>query len=240
MEPLIALLIAALCALLLRKPIHKAPIAFYVLAVILDILFLSHVTFSVAPDVARIVFPYMQRCLLSFSFLTVVMFIGVLPDSLKLKKDLLAIRGELSIIAALLSLGHIVHYLNAYLGRVFLQPSTIDANLLVSFCLSSLLVILLAILTVTSFKAVRSKMNPTTWKKIQKSAYVFYVLIYVHLVLILLPVSAQLSQKAIASVVFYSAIMLVYVVLRVGVALTEKNRRKSKEVEAAGVSISDA
>lgn len=228
MEPLIALAIAILFALLLKKPLRKAPLVFYIVAVALDILFLSHVTFTFAPNIARTVFPYMQRCLLSFAFLSVVMFIGVLPDTLKIKKDLLAVRGELSIFAALLSLGHIVHYLVSYLGRIFLSPSTIDSNLLVSFALSSLLVILLAVLTVTSFKTVRSKMNVASWKKLQKLAYVFYGLIYVHLVLILLPVSAHLSEKAIMSVVFYSAIMLIYLVARLRLYLVDRGKEQDQ------------
>ena len=43
------------------------------------------------------------------------------------------------------------------------------------------------ILTVTSFPQVRKKMNAVKWKKLQRTAYIFYGLIYAHILLINVP-----------------------------------------------------
>ena len=235
MEILIALAICIVFVAVFRIPIKKVPGLFYVIAILLNIFFLSYMFFDVLPAPLRVLFPYMQRCLLAFGMLAIVMFVGVLPERSKLKQSLLVIRAELSIIGALLAIGHIAHYVSAYILRIFTNPTILAPNLLVSFCVSSALVILLAILTITSFAAVRKRMVPTTWKRIQKLAYVFFGMIYLHVLLILLPISSHVGQKAFTSIIIYTVIMLVYTITRVGAALMARRKRAGRAQENAAV-----
>ena len=49
------------------------------------------------------------------------------------------------------------------------------------------LVVLLVVLGVTSFAFVKRQMSTASWKKVQKLAYPFFGLVYVHPLLMLLP-----------------------------------------------------
>ncbi|MEG1624328.1 MAG: hypothetical protein RR300_05655, partial [Raoultibacter sp.] len=56
---------------------------------------------------------------------------------------------------------------------------------------------------------------PNRWKAVQRMAYAFFGLTYLHLVLVLLPTISSTGQKAALSIAVYSIIMLLYVMLRV-------------------------
>ncbi len=225
MEIIIALAAAIIFTLVFYLPLKRFPYVFYIAAIVIDIVYLSHVMLEFSPAIALILYPYMQRCIFAFALLTIVMFIGVFSESSKLKQKLVQIRGELSIFAALLAIGHIVNYLSSYIGRLVSNIGTVSTNLLLSFGVSVLLVILLSILTITSFKLVRKKMRTSNWKRLQKLAYVFFGLIYLHLILILVPSSSAINSKALISVIIYSVIMLVYFIARIRLALANKAKR---------------
>ncbi|MEG2948877.1 MAG: hypothetical protein RR822_05845 [Raoultibacter sp.] len=214
MELLIALALSVLFALVLRRSIKQYAIAYYIVAVAVDVLFLSRVLFDVSRDFAVITSPYIMRCLIGFGLFSVVMFIGVFPEKSKVRRMLMPIRGELSIIAAILVIGHVVNYLESYFGQILAGFVGMSLGMVLSFIVSSLLIVLLVILTVTSFSRVRKSMDPAVWKFVQKSAYVFFGLTYLHLVLVLLPTVSSTAQKAALSIAIYSAIMILYVVLR--------------------------
>ena len=91
--------------------------------------------------------------------------------------------------------------------------------------LALLLIVLLAALTVTSFNAVKTRMSSDAWKRLQKTAYAFFGLTYVHLVLVLAPTVSSSGQKAAFSIAAYTAIMLVYVALRAATHLRAKRAR---------------
>lgn len=207
----------------------KAPWVFYCLALVLSALFASHVLLSVAPSMARALYPYMQRGLLAFGLVTVVMFIGVFPRSRWVRRYLNPIRGELSIIAAFLAIGHIVNYLNAYLGKVLGGFAGMSLSASTSIVASFLLVALLAVLTITSFNIVKSKMESTAWKKVQMLAYAFYLLMFVHVLLILVPSVGQNGggERAFVSVVVYSIVFVVYIVARIARAILDRRGQEA-------------
>lgn len=215
MELLIALAISVLFAVLFRKQIKRYPVAFYIIAIAIDVLFLSKVLFGVSREFAVVVYPYLTRCLIGFAFFAVVMFIGVFSKGSKARHALMPIRGELSIIAAILTIGHVVNYLNSYLAQMLSGFVGMSEAMIISFVVSSLLIILLAALTVTSFNAVKTRMSKKSWKNLQKTAYVFFGLTYLHLLLVLAPTISSSGQRALFSICIYTLLMLVYVVLRV-------------------------
>lgn len=108
MELIISLVVTFLLVLLLRKPIKNYPVVFYVLLVAVDILFLSGVLFGVSREIATIGYPYVVRCLVGISLFVIVMYIGALGDGNRIRRMLMPIRGELSVMACILTFGHVI------------------------------------------------------------------------------------------------------------------------------------
>ena len=193
MEVLLAIVISVLFACALRKQIKRYAVSFYIVAVAVDVLFLSGVLFGVSREFAAAVYPYLTRCLLGFALFALVMYIGALPEGSRARQMLMPIRGELSIIAAILTIGHVANYLGTYL-----------ADILSGFAGMS-----------------------DAWKRLQKTAYVFFGLTYVHLVLVLAPTISSSGQKATFSIAAYTAVMLAYAALRVAAHLRAKRARSA-------------
>ena len=93
------------------------------------------------------------------------------------------LRGELSIMASVLAAGHIVAYGQVYFCRLFTQPESMQPVILAATILSLLLLLILIPLFLTSFQKIRRRMKPKSWKKLQRSAYLFYALVYLHVIL---------------------------------------------------------
>lgn len=210
---LLVLACTAAACFLLRTQIKKFPAVFYLLAVALDALFvagcLGLLPWFVWDGLSLLV----RRCALAFSLFTVVMFMGVLPVGSKARSWLMPVRGELSIVACILALGHAAFYLVSYAPRL-LAGGAAGANMRASFVAAVLLLVLLLVLGVTSFNVVKNRMRSTTWKRVQRFAYLFFALAYVHLALSLAPSALQGGASAQASMVAYTAVFALYAVLR--------------------------
>ena len=214
MEIFIALVLAIVISFACKPAIKRWPVAWYIGVVVLDIVFMTHVLSGVAPALDRSLYAYFNRGLLAFGFFVVVMFIGVFDGSSKVRQHLNPIRGELSIIGALLCLPHIVNYLMVYLKRIFAGFSGILSNIVVSFVVAVIVTVVLAVLTVTSFDRIRKAMTPAKWKRVQKWAYPFFILMYVHVVVALGPSALSGAGRARTSLIIYTVITVLYVALR--------------------------
>lgn len=211
------LCVIALC-FALRNPLKGCPAAFYALAILVDVVFLAGTMAGFAIDLPRFassgLLYLLQKCYLPLSLFAVVMFVGVLPDGSKAKQWLRPVRAELSIVAWILSLGHMTVYLISYAPRMFVGGAVVG-NVAVSFVFALLLFALLLVLGVTSFDVVKKHMGKETWKRVQRLAYVFFALVYVHLLLMLMPAALNGGIAARANVVVYSVLFVGYAVLRV-------------------------
>ncbi len=212
---LICVLLAVAFAFGCKVPLKKAPWVFYLLAVALDVLVVFAAQLDAPQWVYRSVILANGRCLFAFGLFTVVMFIGVLKDGSKAKRWLTPVRAELSIVASILAVGHMVRYINVYSPRVIASPSSLANGMLLSFVIAMLIGALLVLLAVTSFKVVKRHMSARVWKNIQRLAYPFFVLIYAHVLLIMLRPAMAGAPNAQVSLVVYGAIVVAYVVLRV-------------------------
>ena len=118
MDFLITLACTTAACFLLRNPVKRFPVLFYVLAAALDMLFLVG-CFGLLPWFAWSgLLVLMRRCLLAFSLFTVVMFVGVLPAGSKARAWLAPVRGELSLVACILAAGHVGFYVASYAPRM--------------------------------------------------------------------------------------------------------------------------
>ena len=157
-----------------------------------------------------------------------VMYAGALPKDSKLIAPLMKIRGELSITAAILVLCHNFTYGMTYFKMLFIKPAALSATQLTAAIISLVLIIIMLVLTVTSFQAVRKKMKAKKWKQLQRTAYVFYGLMYVHIMLINIPYARLGLGTYIANVVIYSIVFLGYAAMRIAKAVSVKAARAGK------------
>ena len=116
-----------------------------------------------------------------------VMLAPVLPSKKRLTKAVYRIRGELAILGAFLIWPHNLYFGRKYFVQLVDDPGVMSGNAFWAAICSVILLLLLVVLTVTSFQCVRRKMKGRTWKRIQRLSYIFYALIYVHVLLILTP-----------------------------------------------------
>jgi DMSO/TMAO reductase YedYZ heme-binding membrane subunit len=130
------------------------------------------------------------------------------------------IRAELSIFASLLCVGHVIIYGRSYLDQLLSSTFAMPGIRLLATLVALLLVALLIPLTITSFKAIRARMHAQTWKRLQRLAYVFFALIYIHILFYLLPPALAGSLGAASSLTIYLALGLAYAILRVRHALS--------------------
>ena len=212
---LIALIIAVLFAAFLSPALRKAPLPFYLAAALLAAGAAVAAQLDMESDLLLDwVLPLFNRGAAAAAFWALVMWAGALPRGSRAGKRLLAVRGELSILAAILTLCHAVLRGLMYL-RQLLRPRFSPDGVFLSTCLTVLLLLLIMLpLTVLSFKAVRRRMAAKRWKHIQRLAYLFYGLIYVHVLILYLPPALQGLREYGFSVLLYSAVWLSYLVFR--------------------------
>ena len=186
---LISLAISAVFAVFAGKQLRKRPAPFYVGAVMIAAasVFVVWSGMRLPTWIADWIVPIFARGGLSGGLFIIVMWTGAFPNGSKPVKYLLPIRGQLSIIASILTLGHNVAYGKTYFGRMAASPVSLSATTLTAAVCSIVMVLIMLPLFITSFLSVRKKMRPKAWKKLQRSAYVFYGLLYCHVLLLALP-----------------------------------------------------
>lgn len=85
------------------------------------------------------------------------MYAGAVPTAPKLMKAVMPIRGELSIIASILTLGHNISFGLTYFRLLFTQPDCLPVNQLLAAICSLVMLCIMLPLFITSFKCVRKK-----------------------------------------------------------------------------------
>ncbi len=236
---LISLFIAILVAFCLDKPLKNFSAAFYITAAVLTIssIVISQSDITISSRFVRdYVLGIFSRGALGAAFWAVVMWAGALPNGSAPIKKLMPVRGELSITAAVLTLAHIITFGMQYIKNLINgRTGSGDAyrDFIITFVLSLAMTLIMLPLTVMSFKAVRKKMNAKTWKKIQRLAYLFYAMIYIHIMVLFVPKAQKGRDGYFLSVLVYSVVFIGYAVLRLRKAYLSKNEKVSKTVPNA-------
>lgn len=155
----------------------------------------------------------------SLAFFTIVMFTGVFKNSSKIKRKLMSIRGELSIIACIVTLGHNIYFGMYFFVVLFTNPGSLSTTKFFATIISIILILLMLPLMITSFTFVRKRISHKTWKRIQRLAYIFYGLIYVHILLLYIP---KIQKGKLDEIIIYSIIFIGYYLLRIYKYVKEK------------------
>lgn len=223
-----SLIVSALCVVLFvcvaHSPLRAHPVPFYSVAVLLGV-FGVYFTFNPnGSEIMRAVAFAVQKGHVGFSLLAFVMFIGVFDKKSKIRQMLMPLRKALSIMGGILMCAHFIPYCAGYISMVgnffSLRPS-----IAMSLVVAVVLVALLFVLVVTSFDVVRKCMKATSWKRVQSLSYVFFGLVFVHLLGYLLVSALGGSVMAAFNCALYGLVFGAYAVLRVRRALLD---RKSK------------
>ena len=219
-----SILIVLLIGGLLKNQIKKYPGVFYLLTILLNCAYIfigsSPAVKELSPVIQKFILGPLNRGALGTGFIVVVMYLGILKKK-GLVRDLMEIRGELSIIGSILIFGHNILFGKHFFLTFFADPSKLNRVQYIATIISLIMLVLLIPLFITSFKCVRRKMNPSSWKKLQKLAYTFFILIYVHVMILF---AAHIKDTMI-EVIIYTAIWGFYII-----KLIQKKSKKTLRV----------
>ena len=222
---IISLIIVALFIYFLKDSLKKYANIFYIGAAVISIAVFLLEFLPMHLFVKNNILGIFAKGSLGTAMFVVVMYTGALPKGNKLIAPLMKIRGELSITAAILVLCHNFTYGMTYFRMLFTKTSLLSATQLAAAVISLVLIAIMIVLTVTSFPSVRKKMQAKKWKQLQRTAYVFYGLMYVHIMLINIPYARLGLGMYVANVVIYSIVFLGYAAMRISKAISVKAAR---------------
>ena len=231
---LAALFVSLFIVFFCDEALKKRPYLFYITGSIITIaiitvsqLVTNHTITIESEFVTKYLIGIFSKGAFAGALWSVVMWAGALPTGSALIKKIMPIRGELSIFAAAVTLSHAVTYGITYIKRFMLnmehnRPLTSDFIITSLVCI--VLMIIMIPLTVMSFKAIRKKMNAKTWKKIQRAAYIFYALIYIHIMVLYVPQAKNGNTEKFFSIIVYSIVFIGYAVFKIAKVYIKKNK----------------
>lgn len=153
-----------------------------------------------------------------------VMYASAVPSVSLLKKRVIVIRRQLSIIACILTLGHNFAFGRQYFVLLFTKAADMRLTILLASICSVLMILIMLPLFITSFLAVRKRMKPKAWKQLQRLAYAFYTLLYIHMMLLNMPNALHGKWSSMLNVVLYSIVYLTYFSSRIVRAMEKKQK----------------
>lgn len=226
---LISLALALLFVALLGRTLRAHPVPFYLAAVGIAVV-VAVVTWSgvsLPEGFSKWIWPVFARGGLAGGLFVLVMVAGAFPNGSVPSRRLMPIRGPLSILASILTLGHNAAYGKTYFTLLFTSPAQLPLNQLLAAICSVVMLLIMLPLFVTSFQRVRRKMAPKKWKALQRLAYGFYALLYCHILLLSLPLALAGNGAYQLTVFVYSAVFLSYAVCRVLKAAARRKKTLS-------------
>ncbi len=225
MKVIISLIIASLAAFYFSQNIKRKAVYYYSFAAIIAF-FVVYISWGTAarllPAWLRTIIYLFSKASLASALFIIVMYIGILPRKSIYFKRLMPIRAELSIIATILTLGHNIGYGKRYFGAFFTRDS-LPVNLYYAALVSLIMIALMLPLFITSFQRVRKSMKGKIWKNLQKTAYLFYFLMWLHVVLIYVPSADKGVLDALLTLSFYHLIYSAYIFAKLKRLLHFKN-----------------
>lgn len=216
-----SIIVALVVAFPLGRALRNHPGVFYALAIAVVAVYFAWRAYGFGGPQMRMVAPLVQKGYLASAFLAIVMFTGVLDEGSPLRRRLQPVRGELSVISSILFLGHLATYIAAFLPRLAMtvqfQP-LLGAAIVVAIPLTCIF----AALSVTSLRAVKSRMPAPAWRGLQKLSYVMVALVVAHVALAIGRSALDGSDVARASLAVYGIAAVLYAFLRVRKAVRDR------------------
>ena len=210
------------------KALKKKPAVLYGICILLSLVSIFYPREGGIPFLDFFFKKIMQRGVLAGSLFIWVMLAPVLPKSFSGRKTIYLLRGEMAICASLITLAHNLAFGGKYFGALFLGQGHISLMELHAAIVSCLMILLLIPLTVTSFQAVRRKMQGKSWKKLQNWSYLFYLLLYLHIFFIYQGALIRGKGEYFFTLMIYSFIFGFYGFLRIRQYRIQKEGKEKK------------
>jgi len=210
------------------KALKKKPAVLYGICILLSLVSIFYPREGGIPFLDFFFKKIMQRGVLAGSLFIWVMQAPVLPKSSSERKTIYLFRGEMAICASLITLAHNLAFGGKYFGALFLGQGHISLMELHAAIVSCLMILLLIPLTVTSFQAVRRKMQGKTWKELQNWSYLFYLLLYLHIFFIYQGALIRGKGDYFFTLMLYSFIFGLYGFLRIRQYRIQKEGKEKK------------
>ena len=210
------------------KALKKKPAVLYGICILLSLVSIFYPREGGLPFLDFFFKKIMQRGVLAGSLFIWVMLAPVLPKSFSGRKTIYLLRGEMAICASLITLAHNLAFGGKYFGALFFGQGHISLMELHAAIVSCLMILLLIPLTVTSFQAVRRKMQGKTWKKLQNWSYLFYLLLYLHIFFIYQGALIRGKGEYFFTLMIYSCIFGFYGFLRIRQYRIQKESKEKK------------
>lgn len=170
---------------------------------------------------ASVVSPF-EKGAMAAALFTVVMYTGAARIT-----GLYRVRKQLAVIAGIFTLGHNATYIirtilavkngggETVSGQMLpgqIQIGQIQSGQMLAARVTVIALLFLIPLWVTSFTRIRKKMSARGWKRLQRLAYPFYLLLYVHAMILFASNLERLDYRI--NVVVYTLVFGVYVALQ--------------------------
>lgn len=235
---LISLCLALIFTLVCGDSLKKNPVPFYIGTVAISFLsiFAAWSDMAMPALVEKWIIPIVAGGGLTGAFFVIVMYAGAFPNRSLGAKTFIPLRGPLSIIASINGLAHSIAYGLSYYKKVLNGFSELSTSLIVFIVLSTIMTLIMIPLFITSFVSVRRKMKATAWKKLQRLAYVFYALLFIHVMMLMVPPALKGSKGYDITVFVYVFIYLSYLVCKVAKVLG-KNPEKLPKRQMAAIAV---
>ncbi|SHJ21158.1 FMN-binding protein [Pseudobutyrivibrio xylanivorans] len=217
---LISLCLALIFILVCGDSLKKNPVPFYIgtFAISFLSIFAAWSDMAMPALIENWIIPIVAGGGLTGAFFAIVMYAGAFPNRSLGAKTFIPLRGPLSIIASINGLGHSVAYGLSYYKKALNGFSELSTSLIIFIVLSTIMTLIMIPLFITSFVSVRRKMKAVTWKKLQRMAYIFYALLFVHVMMLMVPPALKGSKGYDITVFVYVFIYLSYLVCRLAKA----------------------
>ncbi|MGD1822033.1 MAG: FMN-binding protein [Pleomorphochaeta sp.] len=199
------------------KSIKKKKNIHYIAISILSIATIIFNSFQFENIIISNILRVVNRGFISLALFTIVMFIGALNKNSKIYKKLIPIRTQLSIIASIITIPHIF---------TLYQKCIFDIlDLKVTGIITLIIFIFFVILFITSFKYFKIKLKGKNWKKVQRLAYPFFFLTFLHVFSVTALHISRAGTSAIIDLSIYSFVFLLYFILRLNLARKKSNKK---------------
>lgn len=231
-------------AFLLRNNIRKYALWYYLGATLLTILSCGFYIYWFATNSfphaeeswLALFINYLRRGAPGYVLFVIVMFQGVIKPWSKATRELLIIRGELAILASILSFIHILIYFVSYIIYLVMKQKY-DIGYDILFYWTIAILVLMIPLFVTSFKNIRAKMKPLSWVKLHKYSYYFYFLLHFNVIFVfvrrIIFYNERFSENfaylvsTYIGLIIYTLIFVIYTILRIKTSSQKRQALKS-------------
>mgnify|MGYP002623444811 CR=1 FL=1 len=237
MFTLISFILTAIFIVVCKKSLKAHPLPYYIIAAVIAVavfvIQLTGISRSFSPFVNDYIWALFFRGGIAGALFSTVMWTGAVPVRSKRMKQNMPIRGELSILAGILSLGHSAAQGLTYFRLFFTQPSRMSAPTLLFVICSIVMLLVMLPLFITSFPMIRRKMKASSWKKLQRLAYVFYALMFAHVSLLYVP-GLIAGRDYWLSYIIYCFVFISYAICRVMKAILKNVDIRMIKVQLVG------